>query len=207
MKAKTILLLILMSVARLGHAHNPQLATFYLRPLEALWVIEGSFAQYGLHEAMKKHYTYIDLDNVEPAEYKKLTVAYVKSHISIETKSGRTITLGEGGLRLGNHQTDIRFILTNLPEASENLNVRITCLSENEHHTNILRAPVADGGQFILNADNRFTAELDFGVEPVEQIASDNSLAWILGGLTLVVMTTWIVFMLRSKRKELLVNI
>ncbi len=200
MNVKTAVFSILMCAALTGRTHNPQLATFFIRNLEGVWVIEGSFPQHGLHEALREAYENIQIDSLGPPEYKNLLIDYIKGHILIETEDNREIVLGEGGLRLGNHQTDVRFVLENLPESPQDLKVKIGCLQENDHHTNILRVPALGNEQFILNEDNSFTAELITTAGAPAMIGISLIFFW---GVIIMVLTGGIVWIFGVKKKLL----
>ncbi len=157
--------------------HNPQLATYWIRNYDAVWVIEARFAHAGLQAALEKYYEEVDFDNVSTDEYKKLIVKYVKSHIQMSTISENEISLGSGGIKLGGHQTDVRFVLGNLPEKPQDLLIKISCLKENANQQNLLKIPaIRPDEHFVLDQGNGCTFQLD----EIQESKSEMSKNWLL---------------------------
>ncbi|HCX22174.1 MAG: hypothetical protein CMB80_03875 [Flammeovirgaceae bacterium] len=174
-------------------AHNPAIASFNIRQLEHVWIIEGSFAQSGLHAAVEKVHPGIVAENSN--SYKQAIAEYVKSHIEITRADGSNWALGEGGVRLGSHQTDVKFVLAKTSEFPEELTVSISCLAENKHQQNLLRIPAFKSvDHVVLSDENEFTstirnkASLQANVAEVD--GETNNLYYIIGLVLLMLALT-----------------
>jgi len=180
---KTYLSLFILALTTLAYAHNPTIASYSLRQLDHVWILEGSFAQSGLHAAISEVHPGIIAENTP--SYKEAIAEYVKSHIEIRLSDGSLWNLKEGGVRLGNHQSDVKFVLSKLDHMPESIDVSISCLAENDHQQNILRVPALGSvDHVVLTEENDFQTIINFS-KPVEQKASisdssDNMMTYFL---------------------------
>jgi len=118
------------------HAHNPLSASFFLESKENFGILNISVSQTGLHEVIKKKFSEKDVEKLSIDEYKKIVVQYLKENFSL-TIDNNNISLLDGGIKLGNHQTDIKFITSELPFQFENILVKIDAFRENNDHQTI----------------------------------------------------------------------
>jgi len=162
MKKSVILLLILIVSIQTLHAHNPLSAMYYLEVKDDINILNINLSQNGLNEALKKQYSNIELEALSDTEYKQLTVKYLKKNFSLKI-NGQAISLLEGGLKLGSHQTDAKFITTDLPDTFKNLNIEIKAFTENAHHQTVFSL-LLNGitSKVILNENNKYTASVIF---------------------------------------------
>lgn len=162
MKRIIILLLILIVSIQTMHAHNPLSAMYYLEVKENINILNINLSQNGLNEALKKQYSKINLEELSSTEYKQLAVNYLKENFYLDI-NGQTIKLLEGGLKLGKHQTDVKFIVSGLPKTFESLNVKIDAFIENEHHLTVFSLLLnGNTSKVILNQNNNYTASVLF---------------------------------------------
>lgn len=133
MRILTLILLISTSVV----AHNPLIASFTISQQNGIWMLDINLAQVGAHEAMKVHYTNLNLDEMGEKEYKELMVAYIKKTCKMKF-NGKEVALGEGGIKLGNHETSLRFVLKGIEEIPNSMELKVLCFSENEGQQNIV---------------------------------------------------------------------
>ncbi len=118
-------------------AHNPNSASVTIRPLKGIWVVEYSFAQVGVNYVLNDIYTEDAIAKMTPDAYKELFVAYIKKHTKI-TIDGKDIPLTSGGIKLGSHQTDMKFLSADFPKEYQKVRVEISALKENkEQHTSL----------------------------------------------------------------------
>lgn len=178
--------------ATLAVAHNSKIATYTLRDTGSGWFIEMAFAQASIDGAMD------EILDVNPAElssddYKNQVISYIKNHFRLEANN-RVIPLGEGGILLGSHQTDMKFLLPEMPSNLENINVVISAFDFSYNHTNIFR--IYRGGErvskFFLSADNDFTADLMINEQEVIQVKMEENTSSI--GLTAILIMGLIAF-------------
>ncbi|WP_258105130.1 hypothetical protein [Marinoscillum sp. MHG1-6] len=168
MKRKIFIVILGMCVVVVGYAHSPNLATFQLKQYNQVWVLEGSFAQFGLNEAMKSHYPELNLSELTSREFKKKAMAYLREGIEVSYPYGKLLRLGEGGIKIGSHQTDVRFVVDDPLADLGALKIVIRCMSENTHQQNVFLYPKSTGIKHrVLSNSNGFT--YDPKVSPVEE--------------------------------------
>ncbi|MGJ8745627.1 hypothetical protein [Polaribacter sp.] len=162
MKKLVFLVLFLITSFKVIYAHNPLSAMYYLEVKEDISILNISLSQTGLNESLKKHYHAIEFDKVSGIEYKQLAVKYLKENFHLNI-NGNAVALQEGGIKLGNHQTDLKFVLKGLPTIFENLNIKINAFKENHHHQSIFSVRLHEKtSKIILNQDNDYTASVIF---------------------------------------------
>lgn len=162
MKKLVVLLIMLIVSIQSTRAHNPLSALFYLEANDQMSILTISLSQNGLNEALKKHNSNINLEELSQTEYKELAVNYVKNFFDLRI-NGNYIQLLEGGIKLGNHETGMKFITSELPKTFENLTVSIKAFTENEHHQSIFSLLLnGNTSKVILNRNNDYTASVTF---------------------------------------------
>lgn len=143
-------------------AHNPLSALYYLEANEQMSILTISLSQSGLNEALKKQDSEIKPEELSNTEYKELAVNYIKEHFELSI-NGKPIALLEGGIKLGNHESGMKFITTQLPNTFETLNVHINAFSENENHQTIFSLLLnGTTSKVILSQNNNYTADVVF---------------------------------------------
>lgn len=156
---KKIASIVLMLWAGLSlSAHNPLSARFELKLDRPVSVFVAAFSQDGLNEALQKWCSDTDLNALTPTEYKELVVQYVKDHTQLLV-DGQLLQLGAGGIKLGSHETDMRFVVKDLPATPKQVYARITNGFENQGHESIFW--VTGRGieeRSILREQNNFSA-------------------------------------------------
>ncbi|MBU2938568.1 hypothetical protein KO494_03350 [Lacinutrix sp. C3R15] len=162
MKKLIIVLLVVFASMQTILAHNPLSAMYYLEVKENVSILNISLAQNGLDEALKKHYSNIDFETLPTVEYKQLAVKYLKENFNLHINS-KSVALLEGGIKLGNHQTDAKFILSELPKNFKSLNVEVKAFIENNHHQTIFSLLFNENtSKVILNETNNYKSALIF---------------------------------------------
>lgn len=143
-------------------AHNPLSAMYYLEVKDNLGILNISLSQAGFQEALNKHYPDTEFDRLSEAEYKQLAVAYVKDNFYLRV-NGNRIDLLNGGLKLGSHQTNLKFITSALPKDFSTLDITISAFKENEHHQTILSWSLhGETDKVILTENNDYSASIRF---------------------------------------------
>lgn len=90
--------------------------------------------------------------------FEELIIAYIKDNFSLAVNDV-AVTLRKGGIKLGDHQTDLKFVLPPFPDRIDEIDVRIPAFAENDQHQTIFSYLVDDNtGHVILRADNDFHA-------------------------------------------------
>lgn len=191
-----ILIIACILIAESMHAHNALLARFDLELVGNKGLLHAQLTQAGVDAAMMKFTDNKIHVNYEDKAYKELIVRYIKEHILI-VADGKKLTIGEGGLRLGNHQSDLKFIVDNVPDDIKSLVVRNTAFEENEHHQSIVnisyngqkvRLILQDANDFercVLVEENQLTISQLSTVDQQELVLGSSL---VLMGLVIVVL-------------------
>lgn len=162
MKRVIILLLILIVSIQTIHAHNPLSAMYYLEVKENINILNINLSQTGFHEALKKQYSKTNFEELPLTEYKQLAVNYLKENFHLVV-NGTRIQLLDGGLKLGSHQTDAKFITSELPKTFESLEIKIQAFTENEQHQTVFSLLLnGKTSKVILNKKNDYSASVIF---------------------------------------------
>ena len=142
-------------------AHNPLTAKVELNTsMAGGGLLNIYLSQTGLHEALLKYSKETDFDNISPTAYKRLAVQYIKSHIDI-TADNIPLVIGEGGIKLGNHQTDLRFSIDRVPQNIQLLDAKIDIGKENGNHHTVFWWKQKEGSRkVVLSTRNQFQSEL-----------------------------------------------
>ena len=116
-------------------AHNPQISSLRLNIQNNTGILEFSLAQHGIEQALLKKYPDINLKVITPNSFKELLVKYLKETVLLSA-NGKPIKLGTGIVKLGSHQSDLKFKLKNIPKIINYIDVNAYCFQENENQQN-----------------------------------------------------------------------
>lgn len=202
---KLVYIMLLWAAILPANAHDTKIATFTLRDTGAGWLVEMNFAQAGVDAAMIEEYGKQRLEELDKKSYQNLVVDYVKSNFNL-TIDGKDITLGSGGIMLGSHQTDLKFILPEIPLQPIEAQVHIPMFGNTPDHTNLFR--VYRGGKnlkkFFLNEESDFKIHLIFtsqGVFKQNPKPKDDQLLILGSGSLFLASVMAIVLFSRKKLK------
>ncbi|MBT28139.1 MAG: hypothetical protein CMO01_00660 [Thalassobius sp.] len=152
-------------------AHNTNIACYTLRDTGAGWMIEINFAQAGLLADVKRDMSNSDFAKLNNEELKSHIIEKIQRNFHLEV-DGIKVPLRDGGILMGNHQTNLKFILPEIPANPQQMDVSIPMCSETYNHTNIFR--IYRGGEkipkFFLSEDNKFHVALVFSNDKVEAV-------------------------------------
>ncbi|WP_422361050.1 hypothetical protein [Reichenbachiella sp.] len=184
-------------------AHNAKIATFTLRDTGAGWLVEMNFAQAGVDATMIEIHGSEKLENLDKKSYQNLIVEYVKSNFNLKV-DGEVIKLKNGGIMLGSHQTDLKFVLPEMPPHPGEAQIYIPMFGNTYNHTNLFR--IYRGGKnitkFFLSEDNGFNVDLNFtpiGIVAVEKEPRADQFFMLSGGGLMLA----IVMVIAFSRKKL----
>ena len=153
------------------HAHNPLSASFFLEGKENFGLLNISISQTGLHEVVKKKFSEKEIEALSAEAYKKFVVQYIKENFSLIIDDTH-ITLLDGGIKLGNHQTDIKFITSQLPLEFETINVKIDAFRENDDHQTIFSVSLNGyKDKVILGENNEYNGSFNTSDKKVSSSA------------------------------------
>ncbi len=141
-------------------AHNPLSARYYLHAGEQASILNISLSQAGVNQALLKKYGQDELHQMEQKEFKEVIIAYLKEHFYLAINQ-QEIKLEEGGIKLGNHQTDLKFVLPPLPKEVVEIAVRIPAFQENDQHQTIFSYNLfGEVDKLILGTKNDYQARV-----------------------------------------------
>lgn len=139
-------------------AHNPLSARYELNQEDNHWTLNINLSQSGLEQALLKQYSKESLNTKTTTQLKQLIIEYIKPRFVLKV-NGEKITLKDGGLRLGNHQTDLKFILADLPQKIEEATISIPAFKENKQHQTIFFHHLnGQAEHLVLSTNNDYQA-------------------------------------------------
>ena len=186
-------------------AHNSKIATYTLRDTGSGWFIEMNFAQAAIDAQMLKMYGEEQLAEISDEEYKKLFLDYLRGNFDFEV-DGKKVNLVSGGILLGSHQTDVKFVLPEIPARPKNMSIFLPMFEEVHNQTNLFR--IYRGGdrftKFFLSADNNFSAQMEFADGDIVEVEKTESvsLGMLLGVLAALLLLASIIILLWKKLKN-----
>ncbi|MEM9679492.1 MAG: hypothetical protein AAF901_04140 [Bacteroidota bacterium] len=161
-----ILISVLLSLLSMSTsvAHNPLTSRFELRAsLEEGAILDIYLTQAGLHSALVKQHPEVNLKDISLDSYKEMVVDYLKRHIHLSADCV-PLEIGQGAIKLGNHQTDLKFHVPKYPQFLEQLDVKINAFEENGLHVNVFWWYTSEKStKVILSRDNDFTSSFTRG--------------------------------------------
>ncbi|MBT8191121.1 MAG: hypothetical protein HKO89_00470 [Saprospiraceae bacterium] len=130
--------------------HNPLTAKIELKATNERGAVLGIYlSQTGLHQALIKKYDEVDFESMAVHDYKELIVKYMKEHVELKADK-QPLTIGEGGISLGNHQTDLKFFIDNYPGQTRSLDIHINAFEENDNHHTVFWWKRPDGKSKVI---------------------------------------------------------
>ncbi|AWV97526.1 hypothetical protein [Arcticibacterium luteifluviistationis] len=164
--------------------HNSLSAKYQLEAGENASLLTISLSQDGMNQVLIKEHGRQKLENLDKKELEELIVNYIKKHFEL-TIDKKVMDLKDGGIKLGSHQTDLKFILPPISKNAENLEINISAFKENENHQTIFYYLIYDkGGHLILSNINDYQADLSLKDD------SSKNLIWsisaVLAGMVLL---------------------
>ncbi|MEP5614086.1 MAG: hypothetical protein ABJP45_17675 [Cyclobacteriaceae bacterium] len=156
-----------------ANAHNAKISTLTLRDTGAGWIIEMAFAQATIDAEMLRFHTKEELEEFPRKEYQDKVVEYVRDHFSLIV-DGRNVALQDGGIMLGSHQTNLKFVLPEIPDQPRHMEAFLPMFGTSYNHTNIFRIYRGEGTmtKFFLSSDNEFRTSFELTPEGIVEAES-----------------------------------
>lgn len=152
-------------------AHNTQQASFKLVLTGDASFIDISLSQYGIEQALLKSYPELNLSATNTSLFKETLVRHLKENIHISV-NGKPLKMAGGLIKLGSHQSMLKFKVSNIKGMPKQLLVKITCFEQNERQKNIFTVVYGEKvARSILNTKNDYKAHFIFTASKIE--ASD----------------------------------
>lgn len=165
--------------------HNPLSARYHLEAGEQASLLTVNLSQDGVNQALLQTHDQQELEDLDQKQFEELIVDYVKRNFNLSVNN-HEITLQKGGIKLGSHQTDLKFVLPAFTEQIEHLDVDIPAFNENKNHQTIFSYNIAGRAEHvILSLNNNYKSSINFQTAA----ASENSYLWLisLGVISLIV--------------------
>ena len=152
-------------------AHNTQQSSFKLFLSGDDSFIEIVLSQYGIEQALIKKYPDLNLKLINPNDFKELLIQHLKQNILI-SENGKPLKIGSGLIKMGSHQTDVKFKVDNIKGSPELLDIKAPCFQENEKQNNIFTVEYNGlSARAKLNKENMFQAKYIFNESSIEVVA------------------------------------
>lgn len=143
------------------NAHNPNTTSVVISPVNGVYTLHYVISQEGANYALAEFYAGQDLQSFSSDEYKEKYINYLKQHIQLKI-DGDLISIGSGGIKLGNHQTDVRFLLPNYPTDYKTVELTLDVFKQNENQNTVVR--FLEGKKSfrkVLNTKNGFSLQFE----------------------------------------------
>jgi hypothetical protein len=158
---KLLLFWVLMLTTVSVKAHNPNTTSVVISPVNGIYSVHYVISQEGANYALAEYYAGQDLQSLSSEEYKEKYIDYIKNHTRLLIDD-KEIPLGSGGIKIGNHQTDIRFLLPNYPTDYKTVQVTIDVFKQNENqHTVVKFLEGEKSFRKVLNVKNGFSFQFE----------------------------------------------
>ena len=135
---KLLFIIALAFISINASAHNPNTASIVISPINGVWVAQLTISQEGASYVLTSYYADKDLNSIEVAEYKELYIDYLRKKISLIVDN-KNIKLSSAGIKLGNHQTDIKFLLPDFPKNYKIVQLNLPIFTENKQQHTVVK--------------------------------------------------------------------
>lgn len=141
--------------------HNPLSAHYRLINDGRVSMLTINLSQSGINNLLFKSFGEEEANKLSRQGLSELIVWYVKQNSKIYVDE-KLISLGEGGVKIGSHQTDLKFVLSPLSIDARNIRVVITAFRDNGRHQTIFSYAFPNvTGKVILSQKNNYSAIID----------------------------------------------
>ncbi|MBT8246149.1 hypothetical protein [Winogradskyella sp.] len=205
---KKIFIIALTLISISVSAHNPNTASVVINPINGVWVAQFTISQEGANYALNSYYADKDLNSIEVAEYKELYIDYLRKKISLIVDDTK-VSLSSAGIKLGNHQTDIKFLIPDFPKNYNTIKLNLPMFEENEQQNTVVKF-LEDNKSIrkVLNQSNKF--EMIFKNNTTEFIsvnAKKMEFNKIIYGIIAFLLITAGVYFYRTRNKTVANNV
>jgi hypothetical protein len=135
---KIVFIIALIFISINVSAHNPNTASVIISPINGAWVARFTISQQGANHALNIYYADKDLSSISSTEYKELYIEYLRKKIVLLIDN-KEIALSSGGIKLGDHQTDIKFLLPDFPVNYNTIQLKLPMFDENKQQNTVVK--------------------------------------------------------------------
>jgi len=159
-------------------AHNPLSAKYHFEAGEHASLLSINLSQDGVNKVLIDQYGLDAVNQMTATKLKELLVAYIKDnfHFLVNHKKLR---LDQGGIKLGSHQTDLKFVLPAFPQKVQDLSIHIPAFQENANHQTIFSYVIhGKADKVILTPENDYQSAIF-----INEVMERPNFSWIIGGV------------------------
>ncbi len=168
-----------------GQAHSLSTTAIDLYKVNGLWVAQFTISQEGANIALEETWGQ-SLQSFDAQEFKEKYITYIKERVHLSSND-QTIYLGEGGIKLGAHETKMTFMLPDLAPDFDQLNMHIPLFESLEGQHTIVRIDTEEGQvKAILKSSNSFKAYFSRGEINYLSTLNVNSYIWLGLGVVFI---------------------
>ncbi|XMO88272.1 hypothetical protein AAFN75_08245 [Algibacter sp. AS12] len=185
---KFLIGIIFLVIPFMSFGHNPLSARYYLEATPSGNVLTVNLSQSGINHLMTQKFSEAYFENIDEKAWKELIVSYIKENFNLNV-DGIEIALTKGGIRLGSHQTDLKFVLPPFSQAPKHFFIEIPAFKENGKHQTIFAYNInGKADKVILSEQNNFKANINLTGEITKIVNTANSrwLIIIIGAIILL---------------------
>lgn len=119
-----------------------------------------SLSQSGVNHLLSAKLGADEYASINAAELEKQLANYITANFAL-TIDGQVVKPDKGGIKLGSHQTDLKFVLPPLPKDTKDIEIYIPAFQETENHQTIFSYFInGKTDHVILSARNDFRTTL-----------------------------------------------
>lgn len=171
--------------------HNPLSARYFLEVNENATILTINLSQDGINNVLIEKLGKETFNQLELEQLKEQIFQYIRSNFYLSI-DGEIIPLQEGGIKLGNHQTDLKFILSPLLQRPESIKIDIPAFQENDHHQSIFSYSIYGlNDHVVLDSSNNYKSIISFSN------STSRSWLWIIS----IIIIGFAVFFFLKKRQ------
>jgi len=143
----------------MSFGHNPLAAKYHIAAGQQASLLTINLSQDGVNHTLIKIYGREHLDTISQLAFEELIVEYIKNNFTLYIDDGE-IKLAKGGIKLGSHQTDLKFVLPPIIPNVEKVVISIPAFKENENHQTIFSYDLNGTDHKILSSLNNFQSTI-----------------------------------------------
>lgn len=179
-------------------SHNPLSATYYFEVTENASLLTISLSQDAVNKVLLESHTLDELDRMDQKDFKELIVNYIKSNFEVHLDNV-DVTLAKGGIKLGSHQTDLKFVLPPYGQDIVEIEVYIPAFKENGKHQTIFSYNIyGKTNKVILSELNNYKVIIELNEK---ETTINNHQLWYYSGIAILLVITLLFFRKRLTKE------
>ncbi|MEO9503572.1 MULTISPECIES: hypothetical protein [Nonlabens] len=180
-------------------SHNPLSASYYFEVSENASLLSISLSQDAINKVLLTTYTKAELEEMNQKNFEELIVKYIKSHFKV-ILDDVAVELKKGGIKLGSHQTDLKFVLPPYAQDIDEIVVDIPAFKENGKHQTIFSYNInGKTNKVILSELNNYKVTIELNEK--EAIIKNHQL-WNYSGIAILLVITLLFFRKRLTKEK-----